>query len=123
MDGIYDRLQKQIDDRRKEGGISVLDLADLPPTLRKIMRLMLKRLQMSYPQLREAFEQMPEGERLARAYLDEALKELSEQAWLIQIGEGERAIYKVNLRRKAGSQLGESIWQNLDAKLKDRPGT
>ena len=123
MDGIYDRLQKQIDDRRKEGGISVLDLADLPPTLRKIMRLMLKRLQMSYPQLREAFEQMPEGERLTRAYLDEALKELSEQAWLIQIGEGERAIYKVNLRRKAGSQLGESIWQNLDAKLKDRPGT
>ena len=123
MDGIYDRLQKQIDDRRKEGGISVLDLADLPPTLRKIMRLMLKRLQMSYPQLREAFEQMPEGERLTRAYLDEALKELSEQAWLIQIGEGERAIYKVNLRRKAGSQLGESIWQNLDAKLKDLPGT
>jgi hypothetical protein len=119
MDGIYDRLQKQIDDRRKEGGISVLDLADLPPTLRKIMRLMLRRLQMSYPQLREAFEQMPEGDRLTRVYLDEALKELSGQAWLIQIGAGERAIYKVNLRRKAGSQLGESIWENLDAKLKD----
>jgi len=123
MDGIYDRLQKQIDDRRKEGGISVLDLADLPPTLRKIMRLMLRRLQMSYSQLREAFEQMPEGDRLTRVYLDEALKELSGQAWLIQIGAGERAIYKVNLRRKAGSQLGESIWENLDAKLKDIPKT
>ena len=123
MAGMYDRLQKQIDDKRKEGGISILDLADLPPTLRKIMRLMLKRLQMSYPQLHEAFEQMPEGEHLTRAYLDDALKELSEQAWLIQIGTGEHAIYKVNLRRKAGSKLGESIWQNLDAKLKDNPGT
>ena len=68
-------------------------------------------------------EQFPESERLTRNNLDEALEKLVEQAWLIQIGEGERAIYKVNLRRKAGSQLGENIWQSLDAKLRDKPGT
>ena len=123
MAGVFDRLQKQIDDKRKEGGITILDLADLPPALRKIMRLMLRQLQMNYPQLCNAMDQMPEEERLTRANLDEALKKLTEQAWLIQIGEGERAIYKVNLRRKAGSQLGEDIWQNLDAKLKGSPGT
>lgn len=118
MTGVFDRLQKQIDDKRKAGGISVLDLADLPPTLRKIMRLMLKQIRMDYPQLVEAVEQMPEGERLSRADLDEALKKLAQQAWLIQIGAGKRAVYKVNLRRKAGSQLSETIWQNLDSKLK-----
>lgn len=118
MAGIYDRLQKQIDDKRKEGGISVLDLADLPPTLRKIMRLMLRQTKMNYAQLRETIEHLPEGEQLTRANLDEALKKLSEQAWLIQIGEGERAVYKVNLRRRAGSNLSETIWQNLDSKLK-----
>ncbi len=122
MSGVFDQLQKQIDDKRKEGGITVLDLADLPPALRKIMRLMLRQLQMNYPQLCNAMDQMPEDERLTRANLDEALKKLVEQAWLIQIGEGERAIYKVNLRRKAGSKLGEGIWQNLDAKLKGNPG-
>lgn len=122
MAGVFDRLQKKIDDKRKENGITVLDLADLPPALRKIMKLMLRQLQMNYIQLREAVEQMPEDERLTRAQLDEALNKLAEQAWLIQIGQGERAIYKVNLRRKAGSKLGESIWQNLDAKLKDNPG-
>ena len=122
MAGIFDRLQKQIEDKRKENGISVLDLADLPPALRKIMKLMLRQLQMNYNQLCEAVEQMPEDERLTRVQLDKALMELSEQAWLIQVGQGERAIYKVNLRRKAGSKLGESIWQNLDAKLKDNPG-
>ena len=121
MSGVFDRLQKRIDDKRQAGGITVLDLADLPPALRKIMRLMLRQLQMNYPQLCDAMDQMPEGERLKRADLDEALKKLSEQAWLIQIGEGERAIYKVNLRRKAGSKLGEDIWQNLDAKLKGNP--
>jgi hypothetical protein len=96
-------------------------LADLSPALRKIMKLMLRQLQMSHLQLCEAMEKLPEGERMTRANLDEALEKLVEQAWLIQIGEGEHAIYKVNLRRKAGSKLGESIWQNLDTKLKDKP--
>ena len=123
MAGVFDRLQKKIEDKRKEDGITVLDLADLPPALRKIMRLMLRQLQMNYNQLCEAVEQMPEDERLTRVQLDEALNKLAEQAWLIRIGQGERAIYKVNLRRKAGSKLGESIWQNLDAKLKNNPGT
>jgi len=123
MSGIFDRLQEQINDKRKEGGITILDLADLPPALRKIMKLMLRQVQMNYPQLYEAVENFPEGERLSRIQLDAALKKLAEQAWIIQIGEGERAIYKVNLRRKAGSNLSDNLWQNLDAKLKDNSGT
>jgi len=118
---VFDRLQKQIDDKQKEGGITALDLADLPPALRKIMRLMLRQLQMNYPQLCEAMDKMPENERLSHADLDDALKTLSQQAWLIQIGDGERAIYKVNLRRKAGSTLASGIWQSLDKKLKEDP--
>ena len=121
MSGVFDRLQKQINDKQKDGGITALDLVDLPPVLRKIMRLMLRQIQMNYPQLCEAMEKMPEDERLSQSDLDEALKTLSQQAWLIQIGEGERAIYKVNLRRKAGSTIASGIWQSLDAKLKDNP--
>lgn len=123
MSGVFDRLQKQINDKQKEGGITALDLADLPPALRKIMRLMLRQVQMNYPQLCEAIEKMPEGERMLQTELDDALKTLSQQAWLIQIGEGERAIYKVNLRKKAGSTIASGIWQSLDAKLKDNPNS
>lgn len=118
MSGVFDRLQKQIDDKRKEGGISILDLAELPPALRKIMRLMLRQIQMNYAQLHEAIDHLPESERLTRVNLDAALKELSDQAWLIQIGEGKHAVYKVNLRSRAGSNLSETIWHNLDSKLK-----
>lgn len=121
MTGVFDRLQKQISDKQKEGGITALDLADLPPALRKIMRLMLRKLQMSYPQLCEAMDDLPENDRLSIKELDDALKMLAKQAWLIQIGEGKKAIYKVNLRRKAGSTLASGIWQNLDDKLKDNP--
>lgn len=121
MPGVFDRLNKEIQDKQQEGGITALDLADLPPSLRKIMKLMLRELQMNYPRLCEAMDDMPAADRLTRGDLNEALATLTEQFWLIRIGEGEKAVYKVNLRRKAGSTLAGGIWSSLDARLKDKP--
>ncbi len=118
MAGLFDRLQKEIEDKQGEGGITALDLADLPPALRKIMRLMLRELQLSYPQLSETIASLPEAERLPAKELDEALDVLTRQSWLMRIGQGEKAIYKVNLRRKAGSTIANGIWNSLDSKLK-----
>ena len=72
MAGVFDRLQNKIEDKQKDGGITALDLADLPPALRKIMRLMLRRLQLSYPQLCEAMDAMPEAERLPIGHVEQA---------------------------------------------------
>ncbi len=121
MPGIFDRLNKEIQDKQQEGGITPLDLADLPPALRKIMKLMLRELQMNYPRLCEAMDAMPAEDRLTRDDLNGALATLTQQYWLTRIGEGEKAIYKVNLRRKAGSTLAGGIWSALDARLKDKP--
>jgi hypothetical protein len=121
MPGVFDRLNKEIENKQQEGGITPLDLAELPPALRRVMRLMLRELQLNYPRLREIVESMPEKDRLSREDLDEALATLTAQFWLIRIGEGEKAIYKVNLRRKAGSTLASGIWASLDSKLKDKP--
>src|SRR5512145_2558620 len=118
MAGVFDRLQNKIEDKQKEGGITALDLADLPPALRKIMRLMLRQLQMNYPQLTEAMDKMPEKERMNHDELDKALDTLTKQAWLIRLGEGSKAVYKVNLKAKAGSTLASGIWSALDDKLK-----
>ncbi|MBK8781023.1 MAG: hypothetical protein IPO22_04335 [Anaerolineales bacterium] len=121
MPGVFDRLNKEIKDKQQEGGITALDLAELSPALRKIMRLMLRELQMSYPRLCEAMDAMPEKDRLTRDGLDESLSTLTQQSWLIRIGEGEKAIYKVNLRHGDGSKLAAGIWSSLDAKLKGKP--
>jgi hypothetical protein len=118
MAGVFDRLQTKIEDKQKEGGITALDLADLPPALRKIMRLMLRRLKMSYPQLCETMDALPEADRLSRDDLDKALEDLTRQSWLIRLGEGEKAIYKVNLRPKSGSALASGIWSTLEDRLK-----
>lgn len=121
MPGVFDRLEKEIKVRQQQDGITALDLVDLPPALRKIMRLMLRELQMSYPRLLEAMESMPETDRLTRDQLDSALLNLSQQFWLTHIGEGEKAIYKVNLRKKTGSTLAAGIWSRLDERLKGKP--
>jgi len=121
MPGVFDRLNKEIENKQQEGGITPLDLAELPPALRRIMRLMLREIQLNYPRLSEIMDGMPEKDRLPRHELDEALATLTEQYWLIRLGEGEKAIYKVNLRRKSGSTLAAGIWSSLDSKLKDKP--
>ena len=46
MTGVFDRLQKQLDIRKREEGISALELRDLPSNLRKIMRLLLREVVM-----------------------------------------------------------------------------
>ena len=115
--GVFDRLQQQLDIRKREEGISALEIADLPPGLRKVMRLMLREVVMKYTDLCTAVEAMPEASRPNRAELDAALNTLVEQNWLTRYGEGEFTNYRVNLRRKAGSQLGQDIWSALDAKI------
>jgi hypothetical protein len=120
MPGVFDRLQKEIENKQGEGGITALDLADLPASLRKVMRLMLRELQLSHAQLQEAVAALPEAERLPPAEVDQVLEVLTRQSWLIRIGQAEKAIYKVNLRKKAGSGLAGGVWDNLDSKLKDK---
>jgi hypothetical protein len=115
--GVFDRLQKQLDIRKREQGISALEIADLPPNLRKIMRLMLRELVMKYDQVLAAVEAMPAANRMTKAELDSALKVLVEQNWLLRSGEGEMESYRVNLRRKAGSQLDRDIWSSLEARI------
>lgn len=114
---VFDRLQKQLDIQKREQGISALEIGDLPPNLRKIMRMMLREVVMKYTDLVEAVENMPAANRLSRGELDSALKTLIEQNWLVRYGEGELMTLKVNLRRRAGSQLSTDIWSALGSRI------
>ncbi len=122
MSGVFDRLSKQLGDVDTEGGITALDLAELPPPLRKIMRLMLREVEMTYPDLCKAVAEMDDPDRLSQAELDEALDMLSKQYWLLRMGVEEKITYRVNLRRKAGSSLAKNIWASLDAKIAQSSG-
>lgn len=121
MSGVFDRLQGQLDERAKEGGISPIDLAHLSPKLRKIMRFMLREVESTYEEICQAVDAMPEDDRLNREELDEALDDLTKQFWLIRMGEeGGTITYKVNLRAKPASTLASNIWASLDSKITEQ---
>ena len=118
MDGsVFDRLQQKLEVEKRTEGISALEISELPPSLRKIMRLMLREVEMTFTALKTAVDSMPAADQISHAELDQALQALSQQGWLIQRGEGEGLNYSVNLRRKSGSTLSNSIWGNLEKKL------
>ena len=117
MPGVFDRLQKTLDLAKREEGISPLDIASLPPNLRKIMRLMVREVQISYIDLCQIASEMPEKDRISQPDLDAALLELTVQGWLIRRGEGERASIQVNLRRRPPSKIAQGIWAVLDERI------
>ena len=117
MSSVFDRLQKQLDIRKREQGISPLEIAYLPPNLRQVMRMMLREVVMKHTEIIKRVEAMPEALRMNQADLEAALAELVKQNWLMRYGEGEFTSYKVNLRRKEGSRLGQDIWSSLDARI------
>ena len=114
---VFDRLKQQLDIQKREQGISALDIADLPPNLRKIMRMMLREVVLKYTELVTAVEAMPAANRMSQAELDAALNTLVQQNWLVRYGSGDLMSFKVNLRRRAGSQLSQDIWSALGDRI------
>jgi hypothetical protein len=117
MGGIFDRLKKLLDEREAAHGITALDLADLPDDYKRIMLMILREAQVTYPELCAAVDNLPEAERISREDLDRALDMLLADNWLIRLGLEGLHTYKVNLRRRPGSDLSTDIWLNLDAKI------
>lgn len=120
MGSLFDKLQNELDDREEEGGITALDLVDLPPPLRKLMRILLREVEASRGDLEKKIQEMKEADRLSAKELKISLEALVKQSWLIALGEGENIRYKVNLRRKRGSDLAESIWNSLEDRIEER---
>lgn len=120
MSDLFDRLQNELDIRAKEDGITALDLTELPTPLRKIMRKMLRALELNKPQIAEIFSELPAEEQKEVKDLDEALNILTKQNWLIEMGQGDQVSYKANLRRKRGSALAADIFNKLDERLSER---
>jgi hypothetical protein len=119
MSGIFDELHSKIGGQADDAGISPLDLAELPPKLRKLMRFMLREVEIKYADLRAFLEEEFADEPFTDEELEEALETLVQGGWLIRLGE-ENITYEANLRRKRGSSLAKSIWGALDSRIEEQ---
>ena len=120
MSSLFDKLQNEIDIREKKGGVTALDLAELPVPLRKIMRSMLRKIELSKTDIANIFEDIPEKDRSEIKDLNAAIKTLTKQGWLIAFGQGDDQTFKVNLRRKKGSTLASSIFDKLEERMEGK---
>ena len=116
MSSLFDKLQSELEDREEEGGITALDLLDLPSELRKIMRFMLRQVESSRTDLTDHIKTW-EKEKLSDSDLDKSLEALVKQGWLLRLGEEGKWRYKVNLRRKKGSEIAASLFDKLDDRI------
>lgn len=120
MSSLFDRLQNELDDRGDEGGISVLDLIDLPENLRRLMRYMLRAVVVSMAEVTDEVAGWKEKDQIPADEINSSLMALVEQGWLIQLGEKDKPNFRVNLRRRKASTLDDSIWGALDSKIMER---
>lgn len=114
---LFDNLNKKLAERQRDEGISPLDLSLLSPRLRRLVRLLIREVEMSDAELQRAMATLPEQERLSQQELEHALQQLHERAWLLRRGQAGRTLYRVNFRRRPGSQLGDSLWDRINARL------
>jgi hypothetical protein len=108
---------------------SALDLMDLEPPAYRVMQLILRKVEIAYPQLCDEIEALPEQERLNRPELDSILMKLMDENWLTTAESEGTTIYKAVLRRKStnvldtyapkrrtGTILPQNVWDSLDTK-------
>jgi hypothetical protein len=124
---LFDPSGDQPEQSEQDDGLAAVDLLELPAALYRIMRLMLRHVEMDFAQLWDMVEKLPEAERLTRAEVEEALHSLIEQRWLIKTDTANLTTYRVNFRRKIGNvrnaftprtkkdrSLPQRIWDALD---------
>jgi hypothetical protein len=116
MTGPFDHLLDQLGDEGddKRPGQIPLDIADLPPAQRQVMFYFLRDAKetadtLTLDALREQFADLDN--------LPEILAELTQQNWLIRLGEPPNVRYKINFRRRRASGLADDMWASLTDRL------
>ena len=95
-------------------GLSTLVLTNLPPAHRKLIRHILRQVEPTYAELCQAVATWPEPEQLSQSELDEALKLLREQHYLVELGDTNDRRYKVSFSRRANRESTQNLWENVD---------
>ncbi len=119
MPGLFDHLSAHVssDD---PGGITPLDIADLPTDQRQVMLSLLREQAGMTEGVSVEFLNTKFAGKISD--INAVLAELVRDGWLIVLGEAPNLHYRVNLRAKRGSNASFGLWSVLSDRVsKDRP--
>lgn len=110
MDGMWGRVQAEVDAREGEKGLNPYDLLNLPRDQRNLMRKLLKQKVIS---LQDAAKELDQSESQATR----TLSDLVDKTYLVEFEKKGEKHYKLLLARKGGKDLPFNIWDDLTDKL------
>ena len=102
MSGLADQLRDILEKPEGEP-LNTLDMMALPPSVRRVFNLMLRKVKIPYPDLCTMVAEFPENKRLSQDELDEVLDALCQIGWLEQEKNAEITAYKISLNPDPGS--------------------
>lgn len=77
-------------------GLSSFDLlGNVPPTHKTVMKIFLRRIQVSMMELEAAVTELPEEKRMTKEQLSEALTSLLALGWIKQVEKNGQMVYTV----------------------------
>lgn len=118
MPGLFDRLKAELGDE-EPSGVTPLEIADLPDHERRIMLWLLRdRTAASIGVTAEIVQTNMDD---APGDCNGVLLKLAKDGWVISMGEPPGVRYKVNLRRKRGSNFGFGLWTILADRISQEP--
>jgi hypothetical protein len=109
VDGIWGRVQAEVDARKGGKGMNPYDLLELPNPQRVLMKKLLKQRIIS---LSDAAAELKQTEEEAA----QTMGELVDKTFLIEFEKKGETHYKLLLARKEGRDLPLNIWDELSEK-------
>ena len=105
--GIFDRMKKEIDAREQQEGITLADLLDLSPPLRRLMNRITREGHLSVERAAELLGETPANARQTlNAFVEKGYLEREQQ-------EGEW-IYRTRFARTRPRQIPAGIWSAME---------
>ncbi|MCB0108349.1 MAG: hypothetical protein KDE53_20650 [Caldilineaceae bacterium] len=109
--GLFGRLQTELEEREKVAGFSMADVLALPNAQRKLILWMLKyRRTVTLAVLADGLGEAPEQTQTV-------LEPLVKQGLIRAMTVGDNERYKLRFGRIQNSRLSKDIWQTLDKKI------
>ncbi|MEZ4619297.1 MAG: hypothetical protein R2867_27835 [Caldilineaceae bacterium] len=109
--GLFGRLQLELEEQEKIAGFSMADVLALPNAQRKLILWMLKhRRSVTLATLADGMGEPPE-------HTQAVLGPLIDQGLIRAMVVGDNERYKLRLARTQNSKLSKGIWQSLDKKI------
>lgn len=106
-DGLFERLQDEINARDDMGGLSPIDLLDMPETMAIIINAIVRNNGLQLEKISELVN-LPEPQ--AKKLLDE----LIEKGFVRKVRVKNKTWYKAQFKRKAEGSNRTGIWSILD---------